>query len=173
MFEIFCCQDPHVAALFRAVEKKREEFLNQAALEIEGDDDADMYENDVEAPMEGEGLAEERGPMEEEGRTEEKGPMEEEGVTSKEDCPPDAPLHRYRTKATLTSVPSQASLAMGSDGSSFEPPTMTDEQKEELAEILKQIAEMQLSSEQLSGLMGQCCGIDPDSRSMMFGARVV
>ncbi|CAE7854188.1 unnamed protein product [Symbiodinium necroappetens] len=163
-------QDPAVAELFRRVEAIRANIQAQQ-MEVDGDeaDDADLYEDDgggddlpalADARAEDGGMAaeaEEAEAMEAEAveaKAVETKPVETTDMettneeTTKEETVGDVAMNRYRSKRSIGSIESVTDLASpgaSTTSSEFAIPTeMTEEQKEELAQVLEQINQLNL-----------------------------
>lgn len=161
-----------MAELFRRVEAIRANIQAQQ-MEVDGDeaDDADLYEDDgggddlpalADARAEDGGMAaeaEEAEAMEAEAveaKAVETKPVETTDMettneeTTKEETVGDVAMHRYRSKRSIGSIESVTDLASpgaSTTSSEFAIPTeMTEEQKEELAQVLEQINQLNLES---------------------------
>ena len=137
-----CWQDPLVGKLFKRMDEIRSSLLEQQT-ELVGDDPDD---DDNMFDMEGEGPGDDAPPEAGEGFGGD-GPSLEaiEAPETKEPAMTEAmydpPLHRYRSKASTTSLMScktHESLTP-SETTNFDIPDMTAEEKEELAAVLEKI----------------------------------
>ena len=146
-------QDPDVRKLFARAEEIRKEIEAQwMEVNEEDDEDDDLYEDgDLEMADEGQGEAEDT--LEDETPVPApEAPMDggvhvPSGTVSDPAKSAQPVLHRYRSKASTVFSPENEPMSAASKGtnaSEFSVPPMTEEQKEELAAILRQIQQLQL-----------------------------
>ena len=150
-----------MVSLFQRVEQIRASFQEQL-MEVDAeitDDDAALFEDVPPLGDDGQALPENAAepeeeaaePEEEAAEPEEEASVPEEAAAEDRGRPAEvealAPTRRHRSKSSLCSLPSSASVAV-SDGTckSFEPPDMTAEEKAELEHVLRQIQALEMKT---------------------------